>query len=145
MLALSGDGDPEDPGRYRGLELLDASELRADGRFASLADAGRIAKLQSAVRGDLTRGQFKTPSLRNVAQRTAFLHHGRIASLKAAVARYAALRSHARQDSHADPVLASIEVFPQDIDDLVAFLHTLTDTSRLETVWDDCADLPQAR
>jgi cytochrome c peroxidase len=143
MLALSGDGDPEDLGRYRGLESLEGSELRADGRFASVANADRIAKLKSAIRGELTRGQFKTPSLRNVAERTAFLHHGRIASLKAAVARYASLRSHARQDARADPLVSSIEVFLQDIDDLLAFLHTLTDTSRLETVWEECPDAPQ--
>jgi cytochrome c peroxidase len=142
MLALSGDGDPEDQGRYRGLELLEASELRADGRFASVADAGRMAKLKSAVRGELTRGQFKTPSLRNVAERTAFLHHGRIASLKAAVARYASLRSHARQDARADPLVSSIEVSLRDVDDLLAFLQTLTDTSGLETVWEDCAGSP---
>jgi len=145
MLALSGEGDPEDPGRYRGLELLDASELRADGRFASAVDANLIAKLKSAVRGERTRGQFKTPSLRNVTERTAFLHHGRIASLQTAVARYASLRSHARQDARADPLVSSIEIFPQDLDDLLAFLQTLTDTSRLETVWDDCADLYQPR
>ncbi len=140
MLALSGEGDPEDPGRHRGLELLDTSELRANGQFASAADAGRIAKLKSAVRGELTRGQFKTPSLRNVAERAAFLHHGRIASLKAAVARYVSLRSHARQNARADPLVSSIEVFSQDVDDLLAFLHTLTDTSRLETVWEECPD-----
>jgi len=145
MLALSGDGDPEDPGRHHGLELLDANEFRADGRFASVPDAGRIAKLKSAVRGELTRGQFKTPSLRNVAERAVFLHHGRIASLKAAVARYASLRTHARQDARADPLTSSIEVSLRDVDDLVAFLQTLTDTSRLETVWEDCADLPQPR
>lgn len=145
MLALSGEADPEDPGRYRGLELLDASELRADGRFASAADAGRIAKLKSAVRGELTRGQFKTPSLRNVADRTAFLHHGRIASLQAAVGRYASLRSHAREDARADPLVGSIEVSLRDVDDLLAFLQTLTDTSRLETVWDNCADKRRPR
>ncbi len=117
MLALSGDGEPEDPGRYRGLELLDASELRADGRS----------------------------SLRNITERTAFLHHGRIASLKAAVARYASLRRHARQDARADPLVSSIQIFPQDLDDLLAFLQTLTDTSRLQTVWDDCVDLYQPR
>jgi len=145
MLALSGDGEPEDPGRYRGLELLDASELRADGRFASAVDANLIAKLKSAVRGELTWGQFKTPSLRNITERTAFLHHGRIASLKAAVARYASLRRHARQDARADPLVSSIQIFPQDLDDLLAFLQTLTDTSRLQTVWDDCVDLYQPR
>ncbi len=145
MLVPSGDGEPEDSGRYRGLELLDASELRADGRFASVVDASLIAKLKSAVRGKLTRGQFKTPSLRNVTERTAFLHHGRIASLKAAVARYVSLRSRARQDARADPLTSSVEVSLQDVDDLVAFLQTLTDTSRLETVWEDCADFPQPR
>jgi cytochrome c peroxidase len=142
MLAASGEGESEDPGRYRGLELLDASELRADGRFADAADAARIAKLKSARRGELTWGQFKTPSLRNVAERTAFLHHGRIAPLKAAIARYAALRADARQDARADPLASSIDVSSGDVDDLVAFLQTLTDTSALETVWDDCAGRP---
>jgi cytochrome c peroxidase len=143
MLALPEDGDARDPGRYRGLELLEASELRADGRFASAPDVDHIAKLKSAVRGEATRGQFKTPSLRNVAERTAFLHHGQTATLKAAVARYASLRAHARQERRADPLASSIEVFSKDVDDLVAFLQTLTDTSRLETIWEDyCATSP---
>jgi cytochrome c peroxidase len=145
MLALPADGDADDPGRYRGLELLDASELRADGRFAAAADADRITKLKSVTRGEVTRGQFKTPSLRNVVERAAFLHHGRLASLQAALARYASLPARARQDARADPLVGSIEVSLQDIDDLLAFLQTLTDTSRLETVWDQCSDLPLLR
>jgi len=139
MLALPEGANADDPGRNRGLELLDASELRADGRFASAPDPDRIAKLKSVIRGEGTRGQFKTPSLRNVAERTAFLHHGQAATLKDVVARYRTLRTEAHRHPRADPLLSSIEVFAEDVDDLVAFLETLTDTSRLETVWDDCS------
>jgi cytochrome c peroxidase len=139
------DGDLDDPGRYRGLQLLDASDLRADGPFAAPTDADRIAKLKSADRGEQTRGQFKTPSLRNVAERTAFLHHGRIASLQAALARYTSLAARARQDARADSLVSSIEVYLRDVDDLLAFLQTLTDASRLETVWEDCGELPRLR
>ncbi|MFI5011004.1 MAG: cytochrome-c peroxidase [Hyphomicrobiales bacterium] len=142
MMALPEDGDAQDPGRYRGLELLDASEMRADGRFSSSRDRDRIAKLKAAIRGEFTRGQFKTPSLRNVADRTAFLHHGQMLTLKGAVARYSSLRARAREDARADPVVSTIEVFPQDTEDLVAFLQTLTDTSRLNTIWDDCSASP---
>jgi cytochrome c peroxidase len=138
MLAVPEGGNAEDSGRYRGLELLDRSELRADGKFASALDPDRIAKLKSAVRDERTRGQFKTPSLRNVAERTAFLHHGQIATLRGAVARYASLRAEAHRRPGADALVHSIEVFPQDVDDLLAFLQTLTDTSRLDTLWDDC-------
>jgi cytochrome c peroxidase len=138
MMALPEDGGPQDPGRYHGLELLDASELRADGRFSSGRDLDRIAKLKSATRGELMRSQFKTPSLRNVADRTAFLHHGQMATLKGAIARYTSLRAQAHQNSRADPLVSSIEIFPQDTEDLLAFLQTMTDTSRLDTVWEDC-------
>jgi cytochrome c peroxidase len=142
MMALREDGGPQDLGRYHGLELLDASELRADGRFSSSRDPDRIAKLKQAIRGELTRGQFKTPSLRNVSERRAFLHHGQTATLTEAVARYVLLPAQARHDPRADPLVSTIEVFPQDTADLVAFLQTLTDTSRLDTVWDDCDPSP---
>ena len=89
-----------------------------------MPDVGRIAKLNSAIQGEPTRGQFKTPSLRNVAERTAFLHLGRIATLNAAVARYASLPSYARQDARADPLVSSVEVSLGDVDDLAAFLQT---------------------
>jgi cytochrome c peroxidase len=140
MRALAGDEEPEDPGRYRGLELLEMNEFRADGPFADAAHAGGIAKLESVVRGEFTRGQFKTPSLRNVGERAAFLHHGRIASLKAAVGRYATLPAEVRADGRADPRVASIQISAAEVDDLVAFLHTLTDTSQLEAIWEDCGD-----
>jgi hypothetical protein len=58
------------------------------------------------------------------------------------VGRYAPIRAHARQNARADLLVSSIEVSLRDADDLLAFLQTLTDTSGLETVWEDCAGSP---
>src|SRR5260370_102530 len=55
------------------------------------------------------------------------------------------VRGFPRQAAGADPLVSPIEIFPQDLADLLEFQQTLTDTSRLGPVWDDCADLYQPR
>jgi cytochrome c peroxidase len=99
-------------------------------------------------------GRFRTPTLRNVALRTSFFHNGSVRTLRDAVAFYAtrdtdparwyARRAdgsvHAYDDLPVDSVRFVNREIPfepgpdgrprlgeQDIDDLVAFLRTLTD------------------
>jgi cytochrome c peroxidase len=138
MLVAADKSSPEDLGRYRGLELLDASDLRRDGPFSSNRKATGVADQKPAATGAVTRGQFKTPPLRNVTEKSAFMHNGQILSLKGVVAHYASLRMRSRRHPEADPVLSSIDVRIQDTDDLIAFLRSLKDTSKLDTLWDDC-------
>jgi len=76
------------------------------------------------------RGLFKTPTLRNIALTAPYMHDGRFATLHEVI-------EHYNTGGHLTPTLdplmkfpnVGLELSPQDIDDLVNFLETLTDTS----------------
>ncbi|HMU14032.1 MAG: cytochrome-c peroxidase [Bacteroidetes bacterium] len=79
-------------------------------------------------------GKFKVPTLRNIAQSAPYMHDGRFATLEEVVNFYA----HDVQitlpnlDGHMDPWrFGLVNLSPQNEADLVAFLHTLTDTAFL--------------
>jgi cytochrome c peroxidase len=83
---------------------------------------------------DTLKGAFKTPTLRNIALTAPYMHAGQFRTLREAVVFYNDRRGHAAPpDQHLQihwnialtrPVLSEGE-----IDDLVAFLETLTDES----------------
>ena len=87
-------------------------------------------------------GRFKAPSLRNVAVRAPYMHDGRFATLREVVAHYdAEVQPHPFLDmTLLDRRLAvtggpvrpvRLNLTGAEIDALVAFLHTLTDTAFL--------------
>jgi cytochrome c peroxidase len=79
-------------------------------------------------------GRFKTPSLRNVAVTAPYMHDGRFATLEEVMDFYATgVRTDAPTlDVHMDPwVRGEVLLSARDRADLVAFLHTLTDTAFL--------------
>jgi cytochrome c peroxidase len=77
-------------------------------------------------------GAFKTPSLRNVAQRAPYMHAGQLASLEEVIAHY--VRSPKAATGHSELAHAGgghgerqpIELSASDARDLVAFLRTLS-------------------
>jgi cytochrome c peroxidase len=137
-LVVADKNNPEDLGRIRGLELLATSELRRDSPFSSKRKGVSAADRKPTLSGLATRSQFKTPPLRNITEKTAFMHNGQLLSLQAVIAHYASLRTRAPRHPNADPILSSINVAKQDTDDLIAFLQSLKDTSELNSMWDDC-------
>jgi cytochrome c peroxidase len=68
--------------------------------------------------------KFRAPTLRNIAVTAPYMHNGSIATLKEVVAHYAAGGKTARPKS--DRVRGFV-ISPAETDDLVAFLHALTD------------------
>lgn len=74
-------------------------------------------------------GKFKTPSLRNVAVSAPYMHDGRFATLEEVLEHY---NSHIKQSPTLDPNLKSqgvgLGLTSQDKSDIIAFLHTLTDS-----------------
>jgi cytochrome c peroxidase len=79
-------------------------------------------------------GRFKTPSLRNVAVTGPYMHDGRFRTLEEVVDFYATgvHTKAATLDVHMQPwVDGEVFLTTQDRADLVAFLHTLTDTDFL--------------
>lgn len=75
------------------------------------------------------RGRFKVPTLRNVAVSAPYMHDGSIATLDDVLAHYAA---HGRGDRRTESTILSIDLSPDEQDDLVAFLAALTDQDFLE-------------
>jgi len=116
-----------------------------------LCNSGR--KGQAAMPSEC--GKFKVPTLRNVATRQVFFHNGQIKSLRDAVAFYVSRDTHPQEwypvvsgkvqkfndqpkvhrkniNIHEAPYDRKLGQQPalseQEIDDLVSFLHTLTDS-----------------
>jgi cytochrome c peroxidase len=70
-------------------------------------------------------GQFKTPSLRNVALTAPYMHDGRLATLRDVVRHYSRLDLE-RIHTHGEQLLRPLRLSEAEIDDLVAFLESLT-------------------
>ncbi len=85
-------------------------------------------------------GQFRVPSLRNIALTAPYMHDGSIATLEDVVNVYASHgrnilsgpnRGDGRQNPFKDIRLNKIQLKAQDQADIVAFLKTLTDEAFL--------------
>lgn len=93
---------------------------------AEMQDSGRASV--SGLASDM--GKFKVTSLRNVAVTPPYMHDGRFKTLREVVEHY---NSGLKNSSTIDPTLiyplneGGLQLSNQDIDDLVAFLKTLTD------------------
>jgi cytochrome c peroxidase len=70
-------------------------------------------------------GQFRTPSLRNVALTAPYMHDGRYATLREVVRHYSELDME-RIHADGERLLRPLKLSEAEIDDLVAFLESLT-------------------
>jgi cytochrome c peroxidase len=83
-------------------------------------DVGRGGQVPNVV---LLRHAFKTPTLRNVDQRAPYMHNGSLATLAQVIAHYD--NGFVARPS-LSPEMRRLSLSPQDMADLIAFLHTLT-------------------
>lgn len=113
-----------DPGRYGGIARVVQDRFNRLGRFSD--DAGASADhIRHVVRNHTHYGQFKVPSLRNVALTAPYMHDGRLKTLHEVVRHYSDLpEDRLHQDGEA--LLKPLRLSPDEVDALVAFLQTLT-------------------
>lgn len=78
---------------------------------------------------EFDRGKFKTPSLRNIALTAPYMHDGRFSTLDEVIEQYNKGGHYSKNES---PNIRPLGLNESDKADLIAFLHTLTDTSYLE-------------
>jgi len=71
-------------------------------------------------------GKFKAPTLRNIALTAPYMHDGSIPTLEGVLDHYAAGGRNGHNPNK-DPLIGGFALSPQDRDDLVAFLKSLTD------------------
>lgn len=124
-----GGGPPHDPGRRAGIERVQADPFNAAGRFSDDRDGARAKELAQLAPTAETWGQFKTPTLRNVARTAPYMHQGQVATLRDVVRYYSTLEGALSAGHHGETVLVPLKLTDREIDDLVAFLGTLTDES----------------
>lgn len=72
----------------------------------------------------LDMGEFKTPTLRNIELTAPYMHDGRFATLEEAVEHY---NTGGVPSPYKDPLIRSLKLSPAEIEDLLAFLRSLTD------------------
>jgi cytochrome c peroxidase len=125
---IGAGGDPNDPGRYEGIELLRADPFGVAGEFSDERDGRASLLVEFLAPKGHDWGQFKTPSLRNVAMSAPYMHHGQFATLEQVV-RFYSTRENERPAPHADPLLRALSLSEQQVHDLVAFLDSLTNQS----------------
>ena len=85
-------------------------------------------------------GKFKVPTLRNIAVTAPYMHDGSVPTLEGVLDHYSAggrairfgpLAGNGHDNPNKDPLIGGFTLSPQDREDLIAFLKTLTDEAVL--------------
>lgn len=122
---------PADLGRLAGVEALYEDEFVAAGPFSDDTAAPRAEQIVFLDYEAGLLGHFKTPSLRNVALTAPYMHQGQYATLHDVVRHYSTLHDAVppADPTHVEVLIAPFELRDTEIDDLVAFLESLTGDS----------------
>ncbi|HEU5294791.1 MAG TPA: cytochrome c peroxidase [Burkholderiaceae bacterium] len=116
-----------DPGRQGGLLVLRASPYNLLGRFSDAgADSNAAIKTRHVEPQHRNFGEFKVPSLRNVALTGPYMHDGQLATLDDVVNHYSELNLD-RLHADGERILEPLHLDAGERADLVAFLRTLSD------------------
>ncbi|MBF0277423.1 MAG: hypothetical protein HQM13_06530 [SAR324 cluster bacterium] len=114
-----------DKGRYGGIQSLKKNPYNLLGPFND--DPGRktAAKTRFVTLQHRNWGEFRVPSLRNIMLTAPYTHNGSLSTLEDVVRHYSDLNLE-RLHSDGGSLLKPLNLNEQSIQDLVAFLRTLT-------------------
>jgi cytochrome c peroxidase len=115
-----------DAGRHGGIRRVRGDRFNLLGPYSDDGSGVAATKTRHVELLHANYGQFKTPSLRNVALTAPYMHDGRYTSLGDVVRHYSTLDME-RLHTHGEQLLRPLRLSRAAIDDLVAFLETLTD------------------
>lgn len=115
-----------DGGRHEGIKRLRADRFNLLGPYNDDVSGTAAIKTRHVEPQHVNFGQFKTPSLRNVALTAPYMHDGRLTTVRDVVRHYSRLDME-RIHTHGEQLLRPLRLSEAEIDDLVAFLETLTD------------------
>ena len=112
-----------DLGRFTDITPMLASGFSVDSPFSDDKTTGKLTGLAAV---DSMKGQFRTKSLRGVAESAPYMHSGQLATLDAVIDFYARGGDTPPDGVTKDPLMKSFTLEGTDKADLVAFLKTLT-------------------
>jgi cytochrome c peroxidase len=115
-----------DPGRHEGIREVQQSRYNLLGRFSD--DRRRSATATQHVTLEHRNwGEFRVPSLRNVAVTAPYMHNGSLPTLRHVLGHYSEFDED-RIHRDGERILRPLRMTDAEIDDVIAFLDTLTDT-----------------
>ena len=117
-----------DPGRHGGLKKLQASVFNLLGAHNDDHSGSSAVKTRHVSIEHRNFGEFKVPSLRNVAQTAPYMHNGSLATLADVVRHYSEINPD-RLHSDGESLLKPLRLSAGEVADLVAFLESLSETS----------------
>jgi len=117
-----------DSGRHGGIKELAADRFNLLGPYNDAPGGATAGKTRHVVAQHRNFGEFKVPGLRNVALTAPYMHNGSLATLRDVVKHYSELNEE-RLHADGERILRPLHLTAREIDDLVAFLETLTDTA----------------
>lgn len=114
-----------DPGRYGGIAILRKSPFTRIGPFSDEPDRSSLrAPVNYLTLQQGNWGEFRVPSLRNVANTAPYMHNGSKQSLEDVVRHYSELDLE-RLHADGEAILQPLKLSESEISDVVAFLRTL--------------------
>lgn len=121
--------DKVDQGRYGGIRKLKDNPLNLLGAFNDDPSRSTATSTSHVELQHRNFGEFRVPGLRNVALTAPYMHDGSVATLRDVVLLYSNLNE---ERLHADgaKILRPLHLDPAGVDDLAAFLESLSETPR---------------
>jgi cytochrome c peroxidase len=116
---------PRDAGRYEGIEEVRRDPFNAAGAQSDDPKGPRAAELAALARTSDLWGEFRTPTLRNVARTAPYMHQGQFATLRDVLHYYSTLEGTVPAGHHGEQVIKPLHLSDGEIDDLLAFLESL--------------------
>ncbi len=114
-----------DSGRHAGIGKVKASPFNLLGRYNDDAKRTTAIGTRHVELQHRNFGEFRVPSLRNVALTAPYMHDGSLSGLREVVKHYSEL-DESRLHADGEKVLRPLKLTEQEVDDLVAFLETLS-------------------
>ena len=115
-----------DPGRHGGIATVRSSPFNLLGRHSDDAARTTATSTRHVAQEHRRFGEFRVPSLRNVAATAPYMHDGSVKTLADVVRHYSELNEE-RLHVHGERILKPLRLTPEERADLVAFLETLGD------------------
>jgi cytochrome c peroxidase len=117
-----------DPGRHGGIQRLQQSSFNLLGRHNDDASQTTATRTRHVALQHRNWGEFRVPSLRNVARTAPYMHAGSAASLRDVLRHYSEVDED-RLHADGERLIRPLRLTDRQIDDLVAFLETLSSES----------------
>ncbi|MEM9382454.1 MAG: cytochrome c peroxidase [Planctomycetota bacterium] len=118
-------GEARDAGRYDGARVVADSAFNAAGPHSDAPDGEAASRVRRLRRTSESWGEFRTPSLRNLANRAPFMHQGQLADLGAVLSFYSDLAGATGRNHHQEQILVPLRLSETESAELEAFLASL--------------------